>query len=222
MAVLLMLMTFGGLGGAVILLAVAFFTKKSWLTKFTVGGIAVWFVFYAVMLFGFSFSSVERDLAINVPKEYCGFYLDCHMHTAVTGIRTAKTLGELTANGEFYIVNVRVFSDAKNPSIGLRLLEPKAVVVDASGVNFTRNLAAESSLPTAGVDLDKTIWNSTPIEKEIVFDLPMGVQSPRLDISEGWGIDKYIEAVLVDDEDSILHKRNYFKLQEQTATASVK
>lgn len=222
MGVLLMLMTIGGLAVAVILLAVALFTKKGWLTKFTLGAVAVWLVFYVVMLVGFSLSSAEKDLAINEAKEYCGFYLDCHMHTVVTGVRSVKTIGDQTAEGEFYIVNVTVFSDAKNPSVGLHLLEPKAVVIDANGAKFTRNEAAEGSLPTAGVDLGQTIWNSSPIEKEMVFDLPVGVRGPRLDISEGWGIDRYIEAALVDDEDSIFHARTFFKLQEQNVALGVK
>lgn len=222
MGVLLMLMTVGGLAAAVILLAVGLLTKKGWLTKFTLGAAAVWLVFYGVMLLGFSLSSAEKNLAISEAKEYCGFYLDCHMHTVVTGVRSVGTIGDQTAEGEFYIVNVTVFSDAKNPSVGLHLREPKAVVIDANGAKFTRNEAAESSLPTADVDLGQTIWNSSPIEKEIVFDLPVGVRGPRLDISEGWGIERYIEAALVDDEDSIFHARTFFKLQEQNIALGVK
>lgn len=47
-------------------------------------------------------------------------------------------------------------------------------------------------------------------EREIVFDLPANVQNPRLDIREGCGVDRLIEAVLIGEEDSIGHKRNYF------------
>src|SRR5437667_11272121 len=117
MGVLLMLMTIGGLVVAAILLAVSLFTKKTWLTRFTLAGVAVWFVVYAVMLLGFSLTSTEKVLAVDEAKEYCGFYLDCHMHTAVTGVRSAKTIGDKTANGTFYIATVKVFSDAKNPQI---------------------------------------------------------------------------------------------------------
>ena len=48
------------------------------------------------------------------------------------------------------------------------------------------------------------------------------MQNPRLDIREGYGIDHAIEAVLVDDEDSVFHKRNYFLLAEWEQTAGVK
>lgn len=217
-----MLMTIGGVILAIMLAAIALVTKRSWLLKFTSSAVAVWFVFYAAMLFGFSFTSKEKDLGLNEAKEYCGFYLDCHMHTTVTGIRTAKNIGDSVANGLFYIVNVKVYSDARNPDIKLRLITPDAVVLDGNGTKYSRNEHAESRLPTAGVDLGAEIRSSDTIEKEIVFDLPVDVVDPRLDIRDGYGIDHAIEAVLIDDEDSVLHKRSYFKLREHTETAGVK
>lgn len=219
MGVLLMLMTIGGLIVAAFLLAISLFTKKAWLTKFTLGGVAVWFVFYVAMLFGFSFASTEKTLAMNEPKEYCGFYLDCHLHTEVTGVRTPKNIGSLTANGQFYIVIVKVFSNAKAATLGFTTVD--AHVVDASSRTYTRDQRAEEQLSDQ-LPFDRKISPVESFEKEIVFDLPVDVQNPRLDISEGYGIDKAMEAVLVDDEDSILHKRTYFKLAEQNETAGVK
>ena len=222
MGVLLMLITIGGLITAAVLLVISLVTKKIWLTQFTLAGVAVWSVFYVAMLFGFSFASTEKTLAMNEPKEFCGFYLDCHLHTEVTGVRTVKTIGDRTANGTFYVVNVKVFSDAKNPNIALHLIAPKARVVLTNGDKIEREMAAEVMLPTANVRLDTDIHNNETIEKEIVFDLPTDVREPRLDLREGYGIDHMIEAVLVDDEDSILHARTRFELREQNENASVK
>ena len=92
MGVLLMLMTIGGLIVAAVLFAVALYTGKVWLRNFVCGGIAIWTIFYFTMLFGFSLVSSERELSLNEPKQFCGFYLDCHMHTAVTDVRRAKTI----------------------------------------------------------------------------------------------------------------------------------
>ena len=218
MGVLLMLMTIGGVIVAVILFAISLYTGNMWLRNFVFGGVAVWFVFYFLMLFGFSAASKEKELALNEPKEFCGFYLDCHMHTAVSGIRKAKTIGNKTANGEFYIVKVRVFSDARAATLGLLTVD--AHVVDAAKQTYTRDTDAESQLP-AQPDFEKKISPVESFEKEIVFDLPAGVTNPRLDIREGYGIDHAIEAVLIGDEDSILHKRNYFSLTETQQTATV-
>jgi hypothetical protein len=222
MGVFLMLMTIGGVIFAIILAAIALVTNRSWLLKFTLSAVAVWFLFYGVMLIGFSVFSKENTLSLNEPKAYCGFYLDCHMHTMVTGVHTANAIGDQSAQGMFYIVNVKVFSDAKNPNITMRLVTPDAVVVDGNGTKYWRNKQAESLLPSAAADLGGDIRSRDIIEKEIVFDLPKGVPNPRLDIRDGYSIDHAIEAVLIDDEDSVFHKRNYFKLPEQTETAGVK
>ncbi len=222
MGVLLMLMTVGGLLTAIVLFIVAIFTKKKWLRNFVVGGVAVWFVFYIVTLLAFSLTSTEKVLAANDAKEYCGFYFDCHLHTAVTNVRTAKTIGSVAAKGTFYIANVKVFSDARNDAINLHLIEPKARVVMPNGERVQRDLAAESALPTANVNLDQDITNSRTIEKEIVFDVPADVVNPKLLITEGYGIDKTIEHVLVGDEDSIFHAQTFFELREQNETAGVK
>ena len=214
-------MTIGGLVVAAILLAISLIGKKAWLRNFTLGGVAVWLAFYVVMLFGFSFASTEKTLAVNDPKAFCGFYLDCHMHAVVTGVRTAKTIGGLTANGLYTIVKVKVFSYARNPTIAFRLLDPSIVVKDGSNKFYGRNGGAEELLPSAGIYLGQDIRGRETIEKEIVFDLPNGINDPRLDIREGYRIDQAIEAVLVDDEDSIFHRRNYFKLQEQNDNAGL-
>jgi hypothetical protein len=213
-----MLMTIGGLIAAFLLLGVARWMKKRWLRDFVLGGVAVWSAFYAVMLLTASFSSKEATLGLNEPKEFCGFYLDCHMHTAVTGVRRTKTIGDSAAQGEFYVVRVKVFSDAKQATLGLLTVDAR--VLDESGQEFLRDARAESRLGEQP-PLDKRISPVESFEREIVFDLPAGVNNPRLDIREGYGIDHAIESVLIGDEDSILHKRRLFKLEEQNQTAAV-
>jgi hypothetical protein len=221
MGVLLMFMTIGGLLVAGVMLGISLFTGKKWLTRFTVSGVMVWFAFYAVMLIGFSVASKEKTLSLNEARAFCGFYLDCHMHAVVTGVRTADKIGDMTAAGTFYIVNVRVFSDARNANIAFRLLEPRAEAIGENGKAYPRDTDAENRLPTGGVSLAQDIKGRETIEKEIVFDLPTEVSDPRLDIAEGYGIDHAMEAVLVDDEDSILHKRSYFDIREQKQVSSV-
>ena len=215
---LLMLMTIGGVVAAGVLLAVSLATGKTWLRNFVLGGVAVWLVFYGLMLFGFSLSSEEKILALNEPKEYCGFYLDCHMHTAVTDVQKTKAIGSKTAKGEFYIVKVKVFSDAKREP--LQLVATEAKVLDAQNNSYWRDVDAESALGSQP-DFETTIAPAENFTKSIVFDLPAGIKQPRLDIRDGYGIDTAIESVLVGDEDSVFHKRNYFELKEQSQTARV-
>ncbi|MDQ6786135.1 MAG: DUF4352 domain-containing protein [Acidobacteriota bacterium] len=219
MGVLLMLMTIGGVISAFILLMISIFTKKTWLRNFVFGGVFVWFVSYAILLFAASLLSKDKLLGLNEPKAFCGFYLDCHLHTTVTNVRTTKSLGDKTANGEFYIVKVKVFSDARQATLGLITVD--ANVFDEQNRKFARDTQAEMQLGEQP-PFEKQISPVESFEKEIVFDLPSDARNPRLDIREGYGIDHAIEAVLIDDEDSILHKRNYFKLEQQSQIAGVK
>ena len=103
----------------------------------------------------------------------------------VTDVRTTKTIGDKTANGEFYIVKVKVFSNAKNPSIAFRLIEPKAEVTDEGGRIYTRISEAESQLPTAQVQLNQDIKGAETVEKEIVFDFTKPTKNLKLLITEG-------------------------------------
>ena len=220
MGVLMMLMTIGGIVLAIILLGISIFTKKNWLKNFVFGAVGIWFIFYFVMLFGFSFTSQEKKLSLNEPKEFCGFYLDCHLHTTVTNVRTAKQIGDKTAQGTFLIANVKVFIDAKNPNIAFRLLEPKAQITDEGGRIFSRITDAENQLPSAQIQLNQDIKGKQIIEKEIVFDITEPTNKFKLLITEGYGIDKVIEAILINDEDSIFHQPTVFKIETTQTMAS--
>lgn len=221
MGVLMMLATIGLLGLAFVLLIISFWKKLPWLRKFVFGAAPVWLVIYAVVLFGFSLVSKETVLTPGQPKAFCGFYLDCHMHAELVGVRTAKEIGGTRAQGTFVIAKVRVFSDAKNPNIAFRLLQPQAELHDEGGRIYTRMTDAESQLPTGSINLGSDIKGKETIEKEIVFDVTEPAKNMKLSVTEGYGIDKYIEAVLIDDEDSILHKPTVFKVEAQTVTAEL-
>lgn len=207
-----MLMTIGGLIVAAILMLIAWLNESAWLKKFVLGGTAIWLAVYTVLLFGMSALSAGKSLKVNEPKAFCGFYLDCHMHAAVTGIERSKTLNGRSAEGIFYIVSVKVYSDARRAMIGL--LSVEAQVEDASGHLYSRNLSAELELPLQP-EFERKLGPQGSFTKRIVFDMPADVQDPKMDIREGYVIDQLIEAILIGDEDSLFHERNCFCLNEQ-------
>jgi hypothetical protein len=193
MGVVLMAMTIGGLFAAAILLIFARFSKISWLRTFVLGGVTTWLTGYVILLLIGSIFSVGRTLGLNEPKEFCGFYLDCHLHTAGTDVQKVKTYNGKTANGDFYIVKVKVFSDAKRAELGFDYL--KLFVIDGNGKLYPRFTDAENpEQPFA-----QKIPAGGSFEKEVVFDLPSDLKNPRLDMSTG----DWIEKVLVGGEDSI-------------------
>lgn len=208
-----MLLTVGGLFLAVLLMIVAGVTRQVWLAKFVFGAVGVWFGVYAVLLVTVSLSSAEKTLNLNEPKAFCGFYLDCHIRAVVTDVMKTKTFGNKTADGEFYVVRVKIFSDARRAELGLHA--PELKVVDADGRRFKR--LADLENPEMSWDMKVPAGNS--FEKEAVFDLPENVSNPRLDIVEGVGVDKVFEMFLIGDEDSLWHKRSLFKLEPKMQTA---
>lgn len=211
MGIFLMLITIGGLITAFVLLVISFFTNKSRLKTFVFGAVVVWFVFYAILLFGTSLFSTEKRLALNEPKSFCGFYIDCHLYAALTDVRKTKTLGGKTAHGDFYVVKVKISSDARQAALGL--ISVDASVTDERKREFNRDIQAEAELGEQP-EFERKISPAESFEKRIVFDLPADAENPRLDLREGYGIDHAIETILVGDEDSVLHKRNYFNLGE--------
>lgn len=219
MGVILLLMTIGGTLAAAVLFAFAGWTRRAWLKNFVLGGVAVWYGFYLIAFTLSSVFSEEKTLALNEPKEFCGFYFDCHLHTAVDGVRRAKTLGDRTAAGEFYIVKVRVFSNAKREP--LHLVAAEARIVDERKREFARDAEAEKFLGEQPA-FEKTVGPAESFTREIVFDVPADARNPRLDLRDGYGIDRVIEAVLVGDEDSLGHKRQFFALDGQPETVGMR
>jgi len=216
MGLLMMVLTIGGLGLAFVLVIVARWTKQVWLSKFVLGAVAVWLVFYTTMLLGVSLASREKTLELNEEKEFCGFYIDCHLHASVSGVRTAKQFGDKTTDSIFYIARVRIFNDARRAAINLH--DPQFEVIDEQQRTFKPVEFSDSS----GNSFEQKIPAGGSFEGEVVFNLPSDAANPRLDVAEGIGIDKFIEVVLIGDEDSIFHQRTRFKLTEQTQTVSVK
>ncbi len=212
MGLLMMLLTISGLGLAFILYVVARLLEQVWLSKFVLGAVTVWLVFYTTMLLGVSLASQEKILDLNEAKEFCGFYIDCHLHASVSDVQTAKQFDDKTANGVFYIVKVKISNDARRVELGLH--DPKFEVVDEQRRTF-KPVGFSADL---GNSFERKIPAGGSFEGEVVFDLPIDVTNPRLDIAEVIGIDKVIETVLIDDEDSIFHQRTRFKLAEQTQT----
>ena len=92
---------------------------------------------------------------------------------AMTDVRKAKTIGNKPAASEFYIVTVKVFSDAKAVTLGLLTVD--AHVVDVGGQKYTRDMDAERALGPQP-DFDKKISPVETFEKKIVFDLPAAVE----------------------------------------------
>lgn len=216
-AIGMLLMGLSGLGlvggGALVLYAVR--TDRLDLAKY-VGLFALgWAALYLVVLAGASLTSQETVLGLKERKAFCGFYLDCHVGISVEDVQRVARLGEgagqVQADGVFYLITVRVSSDAVRAK--LPLVNPKATLIDDAGATYGRSLDAERLLAAAEgvpVDFAQSVSAGDSYTKTLVFDVPSGVRAPTLLITEGVVLERLIELFLIGDEDSLFHRKTVF------------
>ncbi len=162
-----------------------------------------WLAAYATVLIVTSLASRERTLALGEPKRFCGFYLDGHMAVAVERVDTASSIGDIQAGGTFYVVTLRVSSDARR--VPLRLEQPSVVIVDAEGFRHERSFDAEQHLAGQDAALERPVEAGDSFTRAVVIDVPHGVRNPRLLVTTGGRLDRVAELALIGDEDALLH-----------------
>jgi hypothetical protein len=159
---------------------------------------------YATILVVTSLTSRERTLALGETKRFCGFYLDCHMGVAVERVDTTSTIGGLSAGGTFYVITLRVSSDARR--VPLHLEQPNVVIVDAEGFRHERSEQVEQQLTRDQlVDLEQPVDAGHFFRRTVVIDVPRDVRDPRLLVTMGGLLDRTVERALIGDEDAWLH-----------------
>ena len=225
---ILLLLTAMGVGGALIIAFVAARRHNRRVARTFAGGAALLGLAYTGGVIAASAASTEKTLAAGDTKWFCGFYLDCHLGLSIERTETTTSLagprGPVTPKGAFHIVTLRLHNSAKNPNLDMLLYRPDARIVDAAGRKYDRSPEGEAALatdrpPVLGAE---TSVGHKPVEATIVFDLPANVQDPRLMVSEGWIAARVIELGLINDENSIFHKRTLMALDgasERTASA---
>lgn len=215
---ILLIFTAMAVGGALLGALVAWKRQQRAMTRALTGAAAIVAILYAGGVVAASAASQDKLLAPGETKWFCGFYLDCHLGVSVQSV-------ERTTGG-IHVLTLRLHNSAKNPNVNMRLYQPRAEIVDASGNRYARSAAAEAALASSGrpsvLSTETVVMHQQPVEATIAFDLPAGIQAPRLLVSEGWLVDKLIELALVDDENSFLHGRTYIALDPSSARTAAR
>lgn len=202
---LLVLLTFGTL----LLLC----WRRQWL-RYSWRAIAVLVFGYGLLLLVFSVFSHERTLARGQEKYFCE--LDCHIAYSVQNVQRMKSIGDVTAAGEFYVVTVRARFDESTiaPWRGDAPLTPnphEVTLVDGRGLAMGPTPSAQRAWEAAhgpSSSLLRPLRPGESYEATLVFDVPPAASTPKLLVSsEGFPM-----PVLIGDESSLLHKKTYFAL----------
>jgi hypothetical protein len=152
-----------------------------------------WTVGYALLLVVSALLSHEEVLRPGDTKYFCGFFLDCHIGVAVAGTRET---------GHF-MVTLRFSSSARRAT-----LSPYEVQVEVVGADGRRYAAR----PDGGSELERAIGPEGSYTVDVTFDLPPGVRADRLLVSQGVGIDRILDGLVIGNENSFLHKRTYLAI----------
>lgn len=216
---ILLLLTVMAIGGAAIIAFLAHRRHNPGVMRTFTGVAAIIALAYGGGVIAASAASTEQTLLPGDIKWFCGFYLDCHLGMSVERVERVAALSSATGTikpaGSFHVLTLRLHNNAKNPNIDMLLYRPDARIIDALGNEYTRSSAGEAALDRSerpGAIGAETKVTHTPVDATIVFDLPANIQQPRLQVSEGWIVDRIIELGLINDENSIFHKRSVFSI----------
>jgi hypothetical protein len=188
--------------------------RRPW-QRHTVNSVAVLVVGYGILLLGFSLFSREHTLARGEEKYFCE--LDCHLAYSVQNVERARTIGDVTASGEFYIVTLRTRFDENTIAswrprdVPLTPAPLTIAIVDAQGRTIEPSAPAQAAWQANHGNAHSVLDPLRPgesYETTWIFDVPTEARSPRL---LAW-FGAFPTQVLIGDESSVLHKKTYFLL----------
>lgn len=176
---------------------------------------------YFCVLAGVSLLTPERTLPIGSWKYFCE--VDCHIAYSVQSSYPASTLGPenspVVAKGIFVVVKLKTWFDPNSISKfrgdGALTPAPRQVyLVDDAGRRF-EPLRAGSSVPVeAGTPLTEPLRPGESYWTNLIFDVPVGSRNFRVLILSDFGL---VSRLIIDDENSLLHRKIYLELADLKA-----
>lgn len=225
LVVLFFLFSGGVLGCAGLAFVAALAAGRRPLAMKIFAGAALFAGLYGGALLISSAKSEEHVLSAGQTKYFCE--IDCHVAYSVTGVTTAKTLGEgpsaATAGGVFYIVTLRSWFDEE--TISQRRAKdiplwpnPRTIhAFDDTGREHMTSLAGQKAVHGSTVPVTHPLMVGESYETTLVFDMPAGTQHPRLLVADWFPLSTF----LIGHENSFGHKKAYFALEPTMAVSKM-
>jgi len=208
------------LGTVVLLYAAA--RRRSLLALTSLAALGGLLLSYFGVLVGVSLASPEKTLPVGCWKYFCE--IDCHIAYSVQNSYSGATLGPesspAVAKGMFIVVKLETWFDPNSISKfrGDGPLSPgprRVFLVDNAGRLFEPWHRGATAPLESGTPLTTALRPGQSYSTNLVFDVPNGSASYRLLITtEADAISKLV----IDDENSLLHRKIYLALGEQKAS----
>lgn len=140
-------------------------------------------VAYLLLLAVVTLGLGHKTLAPGTPLRFCGFYLDCHLSVTVTEVERAPSA---------WTVKLRLANDARREALAPHGLK----------VELMRGDSSVTLVPDV-TDLAAPIPAGGSREFTVAFAASGDGETPALRVTEGAGIDRVIEGVLLGDDDAL-------------------
>lgn len=138
---------------------------------------------YLLLLAVVTLGMGHETLAPGTPLRFCGFYLDCHLSVTVTDVARGPSA---------WTVTLRLANDARRVALAPHGLKVQLLRGDSS-VTLVPDLT----------DLATPILAGGSREFTVAFAAPGTGETPTLRVTEGLGVDRIIEGVLLGDDDAL-------------------
>ena len=138
---------------------------------------------------GLLFGLLATLAALNRHDEVAGFNQEIQYDDfafSVQAVRTARSVGDSTAQGIYYVVTLKVSNHARRVDYTFKPDSP--VLVASDGKQYRVSVEAQEALDSAGGTGDRCaapIPAGSSCIKEIVFDVAPDITDPRLKVSTG-------------------------------------
>lgn len=177
---------------------------------------------YFLLLAGVSLASSEQTLPPDGWKYFCE--IDCHLAYSLVSAQTTTALGpelqQITAHGEFVILQVKTWFDERTISAhrGNGPLTPnrrRVLLVDETGRSYDPSPEGRFALARTGNNSTAMAQALHPGESyatDLVFDVPKTARGLRLLLIEDDPETRFV----IGHENSLLHKKIYFDVEAAT------
>jgi hypothetical protein len=152
-----------------------------------------WIAAYALLFVASALLSKEEVLRAGDTKYFCGFFLDCHIGVSIEG----------TSDTGHHVIRLRFSSSARRAT-----LSPYDVQVEVIGSDGGRYAAR----PDGRSELERAIGPGQSYTVDVTYDAPPGVRAERVLVSQGAGIDRILDGLVIGNENSFLHKRTWLAI----------
>lgn len=143
---------------------------------------------YFLLLVGVSLVMGREVIAPGSAQRFCGFYLDCHLSVTVTKVERGASDWTVT----LLVGNSAVRVPLAPVGLRVELLRP-----DSGAVR----------LVPAGEGIETPIAPGGSRVVTVSFPAPADGATPTLRVTEGYGVDRVIEGLLLGDDDALGRNR---------------